>query len=337
MTPRISIIVPVFNVERYLPACLDSLLGQTLRDIEIICVEDCSKDGSPEVLARCAALDSRIKVVRHEVNRGLSAARNTGMRAALAPWVLFVDSDDLVSSRICERTLKVAIATDADVVFFAHAAFVDGTTPPPEPPECEPTFPARRELLGRQAFAWTKLMKTELLKGRGIEFPEGLCFEDVPVHWRLALESPKPVFLDEALVWYRQRAGSITYRKDWTRADGIKIYDLIGDWLQRNGFWIEYGDLFLVAEMVNLANTHAYYALANPALLHRVSEEARQRMTPRHWHLALLGEGLLGWQRDYILVRCRPSGVATPALVLLATIRHHARHVLRRLYHNLRK
>jgi glycosyltransferase involved in cell wall biosynthesis len=337
MKPQISIIVPIFNVERYLPACLDSLLGQTLRDIEIICVEDCSKDSSPEILARYAAQDSRIRVVKHDTNRGLSAARNTGMCAASAPWMLFVDSDDLVSSRICERTLNAAASSGADVVFFAHAAFLDGASSPPEPEESALSFPARRELLRRQAFAWTKLVRTTLLKDRGIEFPEGLCFEDVPVHWRLALESSKPAFLDEALVWYRQRVGSITYRKDWTRADGIKIYDLVGDRLRKDGQWAEYGDFFLVSEMANFANTHAYFALANTALLYRVSDEARQRMTPRHWQLALLGERLLGWQRDYILTRCRPLGVAISVTCLLAIVRHHTHGVLRKLYHRLKK
>lgn len=333
--PQVSIIVPVHNVERYLPACLDSLRAQTVADIEILCVDDASADGSAALLAEVARQDTRIKVLRHPANRGLSAARNTGIAAAAAPWVLFVDSDDLVSARICERTLAAAAKTQADVVFFAHAAFVDGCPPPPEPEVREPEPADRRALLQRQAFAWTKLVRTELLRGKDITFPEGLCFEDVPVHWRLTLDSAHPVFLDEALVWYRQRVGSITYRRDWSRADGLKIYDLVGGRLRAEGRWDAYGTLLMTAEMANFANTHAYYALANPKLVARVREEARRRMTAAHWALALRGEGLLGWQRDYILSQCRPEGVCVTASLLPASFRFAMRDRLRRLRHRL--
>lgn len=331
MTPRLSVVVPVHDVERQLPACLDALRGQTLREIEIVCVDDASTDSSAEILDKAARADSRVKVVRHPVNRGLSAARNSGIRAASAPWILCIDSDDLVSARICERTLAAAEATGADVVFFAHAVFLDGEPSPPEPASREPVCADRRALLRRPAFAWTKLARADLMRSRGIEFPEGLCFEDVPVHWRLALESARPVLLDEALVWYRQRAGSITYRTDWTRADGIKVYDLVREQLRRSGHWQAQRDIFLAAELANFANTHAYYALANPALVGRVREEARRRMTPDHWAAALAGAGLLGWQRDYVLAHCRPDSTAWSWSLLLPSTRQWLRDPLRRI------
>lgn len=335
--PQVSVIVPVYNVERYLGACLDSLRAQTVADIEIVCVDDASTDGSSALLAEAAQQDPRIKVLRHPANRGLSAARNTGLHAATGPWILWVDSDDLVSRRICERTLAAASLTAADVVFFAHAAFVDGRSPPPEPGVVTPVPADRRALLHRPAFAWTKLARAELLRAKGIEFPEGLCFEDVPVHWRLALESAAPAFLDEALVWYRQRAGSITYRSDWTRADGIKVYDLVRDRLRASGQWEAQADLFLQAELANFANTHAYYTLANPALVCRVREEAVRRLTADHWAAALAGDGLLGWQRDYILSRCRPPAVAFGPSLFLPALRQALRGPLRRLRHLFRR
>lgn len=335
--PQVSIIVPVYNVERHLGACLDSLRAQSVADIEIVCVDDASTDGSAALLAEATRQDSRIKVIRHPANHGLSAARNTGIAAATAPWVLCVDSDDLVSGRICERTLAAASQTGADVVFFAHAVFVDGQSAPPEPGVVAPVPADRRVLLRRPAFAWTKLVRADLLHTRGIEFPEGLCFEDVPVHWRLALESAAPVFLDEALVWYRQRAGSITYRTDWTRADGIKVYDLVRDQLRASGQWEAHADLFLQAELANFANTHAYYVFANPALVGCVREEALRRMTANHWAAALAGDGLLGWQRDYILSRCRPDGVDWHPRLLLPALRRYLRDSLRRLRHLFRR
>lgn len=331
--PKVSVIVPVYNVQRYLGACLDSLRSQTEGDIELVCVDDASTDGSHEILEAVARQDLRIKVVRHPSNRGLSAARNTGMSAATAPWLLFVDSDDLVSKRLCERVLAAAKETDADAVFFTHAAFDDGSAPPPEPPERKAQAADRLALLRRPAFAWTKLVRAELLRAKGITFPEGLCFEDVPVHWRLALESERPVFLDEPLVWYRQRAGSITYRTDWTRADGLKIYDLVREQLRASGHWEQCRSGFLQAELANFANTHAYYALANRTLVARVREEARHRMTPEHWEVAQAGAGLLAWQRDYVLARCRPQGVPFDPSLILPTLRQALRDPLRRLRH----
>lgn len=337
MTPRISVIVPVFNVERYLGACLASLRAQTMTDIEIICVDDASTDDSPKILAEAANHDARIKVIRHPVNRGLSAARNTGLVAAAASWVLCVDSDDLVSARICERTFDAAQSTGADVVFFSHSVFADGTQPPPEPAVAQPAIVGRAALLSRPAFAWTKLARADLLRTKDIRFPEGLCFEDVPVHWRLVLESARPVLLDEALVWYRQRGGSITYRKDWTRADGIKIYDLVREQLRQSGHWAGQREAFLVAEMANFANTHAYYALANPGLVGRVRAEARRRMTVEHWALAIGGDRLLSWQRDYVLSRCRPHGTAFALSLIIPLIRQAVRDPLRRLRNFFRR
>jgi glycosyltransferase involved in cell wall biosynthesis len=330
MRPQVSVIVPVYNVAPYLGACLEALCRQTYAEIEIICVDDASSDSSAEILAEASKHDKRIKIIRHSVNRGLSAARNTGLDIAIAPWVLFVDSDDLVSKRICERTLDVAKSTNADVVFFTYAVFTDGNSPPPEPLVTKAIPADRNWLLHRPAFAWTKLVRMDLLQSKKIKFPEGLCFEDVPVHWRLALESSHPVFLDEALIWYRQRTGSITHRKDWTRADGLKIYDLVREQLRQSGHWFAHRETFLAAEMMNFANTHAYYALANPGLIGRVRREAQRRMTAEHWSLVLTSSQLNGWQRDYIIACCRPKGVALVPSFIVSIVRQAFRDPVRR-------
>ena len=232
MTPIISIIVPVFNVAHYLDACLASLRQQMISGIEVICVDDASSDGSSALLDSAARQDTRVVILKHANNRGLSAARNTGLRAARGSWVLFVDSDDLTSSHLCERVLNAATGHTADSVFFNYAVFRDGQPLPPEPAPTVPVLADRSALLRRPAFAWTNLVRASLIRSNGIEFPEGLCFEDIPVHWRLAIESERPVFLDEPLVWYRQRPGSITSRTDWSFADGILTYDLVRDYLQ---------------------------------------------------------------------------------------------------------
>ncbi|MBR5160328.1 MAG: glycosyltransferase family 2 protein, partial [Thermoguttaceae bacterium] len=115
--PAISVIIPVYNVEPYLRECLDSVVNQTFRDIEIICVNDGSTDGSPAILEEYAAKDSRIIII-HQQNGGLSAARNSGMNAAKGDFILFVDSDDYIKQNTLEITYNAAIESGAEMVMF---------------------------------------------------------------------------------------------------------------------------------------------------------------------------------------------------------------------------
>jgi glycosyltransferase involved in cell wall biosynthesis len=335
MKPEISVVVPVYNVEAYLVECLDSILAQTYADIEVICVDDCSKDRSSGILEAYAAKDTRIRVVRHERNAGLSSARNTGIDVSRGKWMIFVDSDDIVSRTLCERTLNAALKFDADVVFYGYIAFRDGQTPSLNN-HCTEPVPANREgLLSRKAFAWTKFIRRELMIRKNIRFPIGLCFEDVPVHWRLSIESTKPVVLDEAHVGYRQRKGSITYRKDWTRADSLKIYDIVAQQLQESGNWDVYADRFRVDEMENFAATYAYFELANRDLLPQVAAEASQRMTDAHRKLAINAIKICGWQRSMALSLFSSPGQIGQLLWIAHRILIGARSLVRRALHSI--
>lgn len=111
---KISIIIPVYNVERFLPRCLDSILAQTLHETEIICVDDGSTDRSPAILRDYAARDSRIKVIT-QPNKRQGGARNTGFDAACGDWVAFIDSDDYLDADYFERLMDAAVRHDADI------------------------------------------------------------------------------------------------------------------------------------------------------------------------------------------------------------------------------
>lgn len=104
--PKVSVIVPVYNVEPYLRQCLDSIVSQTLKDIEIILIDDGSTDGSGEICDEYKREDHRIRVI-HKVNEGLSAARNDGIDASTAPYIMFVDGDDWVEPEFCETPCRV--------------------------------------------------------------------------------------------------------------------------------------------------------------------------------------------------------------------------------------
>jgi len=117
--PKISVIVPVYNTEKYLAACLDSLVNQTLKEIEIICVDDGSTDSSLKILREYEAKDSRLKVITQE-NKYAGVPRNTGIDAAAGKYVYFADSDDYCDLSLLEKAYSKLAETHADIVYFNH-------------------------------------------------------------------------------------------------------------------------------------------------------------------------------------------------------------------------
>ena len=101
LNPLVSIIVPVYNVENYLAKCLESLINQSLKNIEIICVNDCSSDKSLDVLNKYSALDSKVRIINNNINKGLSYARNIGIQESKANYIMFCDSDDFYEPDMC--------------------------------------------------------------------------------------------------------------------------------------------------------------------------------------------------------------------------------------------
>ena len=115
---KVSVIVPLYNVEKYLARCLDSLCRQSLREIEIILVDDGSTDSSGEICEAYAAKDARFKVIHHTENKGVSVVRNTGVAHASGDYLMFVDSDDYVHEDYCRLPYEYAVKYHADLVMF---------------------------------------------------------------------------------------------------------------------------------------------------------------------------------------------------------------------------
>lgn len=213
--PLVSVIVPVYNVERYLDACLSSIKQQTYQKLEIILVEDCSTDSSSDVLQRYLQ-DERIQLIQHDKNRGLSAARNTGMKAATGTYMMFVDSDDMIDSSLVQACVQGALASGADVVLFTAKPFEEGT-PVQRLPEPKPENKLDRYQPISQAdyfryphFAWLKFMRTELVRSKGLQFPIGHYYEDWPFHWDIGFVASNVVEISAGYYHYRQRRDSIT-------------------------------------------------------------------------------------------------------------------------------
>ena len=116
MSVKVSIIIPVYNTEKYLRKCLDSVCNQTLQDIEIICVNDCSPDDSLEILKEYASNDNRIKIINFTENKGVAVARNTAIEQANGEYIGFVDSDDYVDLDFYEKLYNTAKSENAELV-----------------------------------------------------------------------------------------------------------------------------------------------------------------------------------------------------------------------------
>ena len=226
-TPLVSIIVPVYNVASYIDACLASIKQQTYQNIEIIVVEDCSTDDSKQVLASHLT-DERIKVIQHYENSGLSAARNTGIKSAIGEYMMFVDSDDIIDTRLVAACVDCALTKNAEVVTYGFTPFKDGIIETDLPyPASNLAFEATEidgSYFSLPHFAWLKFIKSSAVRSDSLQFPVGLYYEDWPFHWHLGLATNIKYHLPIDFYLYRQRGTSITGSTDKKLLDLFVIH-----------------------------------------------------------------------------------------------------------------
>lgn len=212
----ISVIVPVYNVERYLRGCLDSLLGQTYRELEVILVDDGATDSSGAICDEYARGDERIRVI-HKENGGLSSARNAGLSVARGEYIAFVDSDDTVESDAYE--LMLSCMTGVDIVLCGTRVVREGERHKKRADTRRRTL--SREELWEEIFVkldnsvGNKLYRKSVLEG--ITFPEGLVHgEDLLFNLRVLQHARAGVFLFAKKYNYYKREGSITTGRHFT-------------------------------------------------------------------------------------------------------------------------
>ena len=228
MTPLVSIIVPICNVEKYLAACLDSVLDQSFRELEVICVDDGSTDASASILAEYARHDARIRVAR-QANAGLGAARNRALAIAAGEYVQFLDADDMLVDGALERVVGLALRDGLDHAIFSAESFLDGAEQVVSAERLGQMIHAYQvprdfagrvfggedafiKLMGCGAFfvsSCLRLMRRDMLEHSGVRFPEGRLLEDSFFTPLTVLASSRIGFLDERLYRRRLRADSI--------------------------------------------------------------------------------------------------------------------------------
>lgn len=214
MDPLISVIVPVYNVEPFIRRCVESILNQSYKNLEIILVDDGSTDRCGELCEILAETDSRIKVV-HQQNKGLSGARNTGLRIAKGEYLSFIDSDDAVSHFFYEMLVGIAESQNADIVSCDRVDVYEEQLPPDAVLDDYAFETLTREkafeyLVNNRVFyqtVWDKLYRREVL--RDLWFIEGKLHEDEFFTWKVLQNCNKVIHVSAPMYFYFHRKGSI--------------------------------------------------------------------------------------------------------------------------------
>lgn len=289
--PVVSIVVPIYNMEKYLSRCLDSLLGQSLEDIEIICVDDGSTDAGPEILARYADRDRRIKIFT-QPNQGVAAARNAGLGRLTGRYLASVDPDDWLEPQTCALAAGLLDEDpELDYVAWSSRLVYDGDRRPPEADGLEALYRVRCE--GRHAVdrrvrlntvpnVCNKMLKTDLIRRFALDFPGRPVGEDGGFWHKYAAHARFGHYLDEPLYnYYRGRSDSATSGgRRIPDCNWLSIFADIYDHYLRQGLLGEAEKEFLAEIFVGMYRQDLAAAADRRAVRSRAGEMARDLDLP---------------------------------------------------------
>lgn len=235
--PKVSVIIPVYNVEDYIEKCLDSVVNQTIDDIEIIIVNDGSEDKSKEKINKyLEKYKDKIKYFEKE-NGGLSSARNFGMPHATGEYIAFLDSDDYIDIEAYEEMYNLAKKEDADMV---ECDFI-WEYPKKKKKDIGSTYHSKKEMIEKaRVVAWNKLIKRRIIEEAKVQFPLGLRYEDVEFFYKLVPYLNKVSFMRKCFVHYIQRDNSIVNNQNSRTKEIFIVLDNVIKYYKEKGIYEEY-------------------------------------------------------------------------------------------------
>lgn len=261
--PKVSIIIPVYNVEQYLAKCLDSVCGQTYKDLEIICVNDCSPDNCAEILNKYAEQDDRIILVTREKNGGLSAARNSGLDAATGEYIYFIDSDDWIDLDYIEKMVDAIKNNDADIAINTSMIAEKNNISKPyfhlNHEENYNNFIKTKEAIENILWsACTKIIRTSFLKKYNLKFPEGFVDEDLYFHYVSLVNTNMIYIVNGSNYHYVSRDSSICNTNKNKDIEVMKIYSLVFDYFNEHNLLNNGVKIFAVWPFFKIDNEEKY-------------------------------------------------------------------------------
>lgn len=247
----ISIIVPIYNAEKYIEKCVDSLLNQTKKELEFILINDGSTDNTDDILKKYK--DKRIKYFKNK-NQGIGKTRNFGIEKSTGKYLMFVDSDDYIEPTACEELYEKAIATKAEVVICDFYKIYDDNR---KEKIKLPSFKTSKLkdnpniLIDINLAPWNKIYKAKLIKDHNIKFVEGLKYEDTPFVAEVLDKANKIAKLDSYLNYYLIHGNSETTVRDKRVFDILKIIDIIRKYYANKRYMNDVIDRLTVRTLTN--------------------------------------------------------------------------------------
>lgn len=287
---KVSVIVPCFNSEKYISKALDSLLSQTLDDMEIIVINDGSSDNSKEIIDEYyKKYPDKIRVY-HQENKGIASVRNYGLSLVNGEYFGFLDSDDYTKSDMYFKMYAKAKETDADMVVSNFMWVSDKK----ERLEKEGPYIAGKDMMVKLfATLWNKIYKTSLIKESGLKFPDGNRYEDACFLYCLSSILKKVEFIDEAFVSYVQVSTSITHTNNQQVKNMITVFNIIYDYYKNNNLFDEYKD--------ELEYIHIKFFLGNSFLRSSLIKDKDDRYNTIMMGFNLLNEKFPNWYKNKYL------------------------------------
>ena len=288
---KVSIIVPFYNVEKYIKKCLETLVNQTLQEIEILLVNDGSKDNSEQIAKEyCEKYPEKIIYLEKE-NGGLSDARNYAIPQAKGEYIAFLDSDDYVELDMYEKMYKLAKENNSDMVecdFFWEY-------PNKQKEDIGKIYQGTHEMLEKiRVIAWNKLIKKEILKNTKIEFPKGYRYEDVEFTYKLIPYIKKVSFLKKPCIHYLQRESSISNLQNERTKEIFDVLDHVIEYYKEKDIYSEYKE--------ELEYIYMRYLLCSSLLriIKIEKKETREDLLNMTWEN--LNTRFPNWKKNKILV-----------------------------------
>ncbi|WP_435657271.1 glycosyltransferase family 2 protein [Brucella pituitosa] len=291
MAPKVSVIVTSYNIRPYIVTCLDTVCNQSLKDIEIIIVDDGSTDGTVDIIKKYAATDDRIKIILFERNTvgGVATAANAGMDIATGEYIGFADGDDIYEPTMFEDLYTLASRFDADLGICNYRYLENGSGAIFDNADnalwhdlCRDDYiqmdtEDRKKILRLTPVPWRKIYRRKFIESQSIRFPVGdFFFEDNPLHWQTVIQAKNAVFVDQVLCYHRMNREGQTISSNNNRLFGIfSQYDIMRDWLLSNSnseeykinllFWLSH-HLDWLRERIHVDNYRKFYELAVPRI-----------------------------------------------------------------------
>ena len=235
--PKVSVIVPIYNVQEFLPKCLESLVNQTLQDIQIILVNDGSQDNSGKIAEEFQnRFPDKIMLLNKE-NGGLSDARNFGLPYATGEFIAFLDSDDYIEKNAYEMMYQKAIDENAD---YVECDFYWEYPNDKKIDKCNLYFGKKEMLTNVRVVAWNKLIKRQIIEEHSIYFPKGLRYEDVQFTYQLVPYLERTSYVNQPFIHYVQREDSIANSQNERNREIFEVLDNVISYYQEHGFYDEY-------------------------------------------------------------------------------------------------